>query len=28
VLPGDYKVTLVLVDALNGKHNLSGFHCT
>jgi hypothetical protein len=22
VLPGDYKVTLVLVDALNGKHNL------
>jgi hypothetical protein len=22
VLPGDYKVTLVLVDTLNGKHNL------
>lgn len=22
VLPGDYKVTLVLVNALNGKHNL------
>jgi hypothetical protein len=22
VLPGDYRVTLVLVDALNGKHNL------